>query len=70
MGVFVNEMTQMRIRHQQMKKRLTGACPCMWYQKSYPETDTHRAKSEPCERVRNATGKSLTDIEFKPVYIS
>ena len=30
MSVFVNEMTQMRLRHLQMEKRLTSAYPCMW----------------------------------------
>ena len=64
MGVFVNEMTHMRRRHLQMKKRLTGVYPCMWCQYSYLETDTHRAKSEVCERVRAVTGKILTNIEF------
>ena len=34
MGVFVNEMTQMRLRYLQMEKRLTCVYPCMWYQHS------------------------------------
>ena len=47
-----------------MEKKLTNARPCIWYQHSYREKDTHRVKSELCERVWNATGKSLTEIEF------
>ena len=70
MGIFVNEMTQMRLQHLQMKERLTGAYPCMWYQHSYLETDTHRANSELCERVRAATGESLTNIDFNVEWAS
>ena len=42
----------------------------MWYQHSYLETDTHRANSELCERVRAATGESLTNIDFNVEWAS
>ena len=57
-------MTQMRLQHQQLETISIGAYPGLWFQHSYPETDTHRAKSELYERVRDATGNSLTNIDF------
>ena len=41
MAVLVNKMKQMRLRHQQLEKRLTSAYPGLWFQNSYPETETH-----------------------------
>ena len=63
MAVFLNGMAEMRLRHHQIKKRLTGASPCLFFQRSYPETDVDRAKAELCKRARKI-GRSLANIEW------
>ena len=63
MALFVNAMTEMRLRHLQIEKRPTGASPCLFFQGSYPETDGDRAKAELSDRARG-TGRSLDNIEW------
>ena len=63
MAVFVNGMTEMRLRHLQIEKRLTGASPCLFFQHSYPETDVDRDKSELSECTRE-TGRSLANMDW------
>ena len=63
MALFVNGMTEMRLRHLQIEKRSTGASPCLFFQCSYPETDVDRDKAELSNRARE-TGRSLDNIEW------
>ena len=38
--------------------------PCIWFQRSFLETDIYRSIAELCERVRNTKGKSIPDSDF------
>ena len=51
MALFVNGVTEMRLRHLQIEKRPTGASPCLFFQCSYPETDVDRTKAELSDRA-------------------
>ena len=60
MGAFVYKLKSMRIYHRQMKIKQYGVRPCIWFQRSFLETDIYRATVELCERVWSTKGDSQT----------
>ena len=63
MGAFVNKLSGIKISHQQMEMKQHGVRLCVWYQRSYPETEVYRAEAEVCKRVLSATCKRLPDTD-------